>query len=374
MPESFDTLEFARFVRSQWRLFATACGIAVVLAAAVSFLLPRRYTATATLLIEPPAGNDPRAATVLSPIYLESLRTYERIASNDTLFLRALQHLGLRGASSGASVESLKRRILKVSKPTSTKILEVNATLDDPRKAQALAQFIAEQTVELGKSVDAGSEEEITKESRSILAAAGKRLETAEQERALQIRNEPVQSVEDKVASAIKLQTTIQSDLAKARAEWAYYSVQAQAPPAKGGASSDADWIRTQVAALQARIKLLETQEEQITHQLATDTALLENRRARREVIDSQVKTARAEYDSANTKLNDILVSSVFRSERLHIIDPGIVPERPSFPNTPLNVIAALLASFVATMAYVAVRFSQARMTSVRAAGAYSFR
>ncbi len=163
--------EFAAFLRARWRLFAITCGVAVALSALASLLLPKRYTATATVLISPPAGNDPRATTVLSPIYLESLRTYERIASTDTLFLRALDHFHLQPAYAGTPVESLKRRILKVTKPVNTEILEISATLGDPRAAQAFAQFIAEQTCAASHSFDLASEDELTRKRAAIWIA-----------------------------------------------------------------------------------------------------------------------------------------------------------------------------------------------------------
>jgi uncharacterized protein involved in exopolysaccharide biosynthesis len=45
------------------------------------------------------------------------------------------------------------------------------------------------------------------------------------------------------------------------------------------------------------------------------------------------------------------------RGERLRVIDPGIVPQRPSAPNVPLNVAAALFLALVASMVYLSLRF-----------------
>ncbi len=42
-----------------------------------------------------------------------------------------------------ARLESVKQRVLKVTKPASTAVLEISATRRDPRKAQALAQYVA---------------------------------------------------------------------------------------------------------------------------------------------------------------------------------------------------------------------------------------
>ena len=47
-----------------------------------------------------------------------------------------------------------------------------------------------------------------------------------------------------------------------------------------------------------------------------------------------------------------------FRGERLRIIDPGIVPERPSSPNIPLNVLAALFLGLVLPVIYLTLQMS----------------
>jgi len=87
---------------------AITCSTALALSGIVSLLLPAHYTATASILIEPPGGNDPRAATAVSTVYLESLKTYERLASSDTLFEHALNDLKIRQRYPGVSTETLK--------------------------------------------------------------------------------------------------------------------------------------------------------------------------------------------------------------------------------------------------------------------------
>src|ERR1700683_787582 len=118
MRNGSDGLEFARYLWRRRALVAITAATALAMAGAASLLLPARYTATASILIEPPGGNDPRSATAVSTVYLESLKTYERMASSDTLFEHALDDLCIRQRYPGVSTETLKRRILEVSKPT----------------------------------------------------------------------------------------------------------------------------------------------------------------------------------------------------------------------------------------------------------------
>ena len=143
MPDSFDAFRYIGYMRSRWRWIAASCGIAVALALAVTLFQTRQYTATARIVIEPPAGSDLRSAMAVSPIYLESLKTYEQFASSDSLFRKALDQFDLRASLGSRPIESLKRSILKVGIVRNTRILEIAATLPDPRKAQALAHFMA---------------------------------------------------------------------------------------------------------------------------------------------------------------------------------------------------------------------------------------
>ena len=123
--------------------------VAVTAVLLVSLVLPKKYTASASILIEPPAGNDPRGSTAVSPVYLESLKTYEHFALSDSLFKEAIDSLQARAAqSAGLAMETVKRKNIQVTKPRDTKILEVRVTLNNPEKARDLARFIAQRTVE----------------------------------------------------------------------------------------------------------------------------------------------------------------------------------------------------------------------------------
>ena len=73
--ESFDAYQYLGHLRRRSRFILLVCAAAGLLALIVSFLIPKEYTATATVVIDPPAGSDPRTSTAVSPVYFESLRT-----------------------------------------------------------------------------------------------------------------------------------------------------------------------------------------------------------------------------------------------------------------------------------------------------------
>ena len=146
MAEPFDAREYAAYLRRRWGIFAAACGAAAALALAASFALPKLYTATVRIVIEP--GVLP-ATEPMTAAYLESLRTYAAYAASDEIFAGAAEKFHL------ASTQ--KDKVLSVVKPEGTRILEIRATLGDAKEALELARYIASQTVELNRSTSGAS-------------------------------------------------------------------------------------------------------------------------------------------------------------------------------------------------------------------------
>src|ERR1039458_3348145 len=89
----------------------------------------------------------------VSPIYLESLRTYERFATAGGLFQKAVERLGLRQLLGDRPIESLQKSVLRVEIVRNTRILEIATTLPDPQRAQALARFLADATVGTNRAI-----------------------------------------------------------------------------------------------------------------------------------------------------------------------------------------------------------------------------
>jgi uncharacterized protein involved in exopolysaccharide biosynthesis len=359
MYPASDGFEFLAFLwRRRW-IVIVACATALAITAAVSLLLPPRFTATASVLIEPPGGNDPRAATAISPVYLESLKTYEHLASSDTLFSRALDDLHLREKFRNATVESLKRRILSVNKPPSTTIIEISATLDDPRQAQALAEYMAQHTVELNSQLDEASNRDISKEPQRIYTEAVARRERAEKARDQFAKSSQLESLEKQQYSASDLKSDVARDLARAHAELAEELAR----------SSPSD-----VGAIRARIQELQAQNKQLAQTIGETSKTLENLAQTRDSLDAELKSARAAEEAAKLKLNDVEASAAFRGVRLKILDPGIVPQRPSFPNATINLIVALVISFVGAIAFLALQFAWKRIRAAHSDPVYSLR
>jgi uncharacterized protein involved in exopolysaccharide biosynthesis len=246
-----------------------------------------------------------------------------------------------------------------VSKPASTKILEISTTLENPEKAQALAQYIAEKTVQLSKGVDSDSEREVTRDSRSILAVAEARLKRAEEARETAVRNEPIANLEDEVTNESELHYRVRRDLVSANSDLAEALGAQQFAPKPSLESNVTSFNAVRIAEARARVKQLENEVIKLSQALATKSLILEQRRLHRDGLETELKAARSAWEAAHQRLNDVLVSSGFRGERLNVIDRGVIPKSPSSPNLPLNIVAALLLSLVASIVYVAVQFAR---------------
>ncbi len=345
----FDAVEFLDYIREKRILFLTSCGVAILLALAVSLALPKRYTAKASILIETPDGNDPRASTAMSPAYLESLKTYETLVASDTLFQRAIQRLQVEGSKAG---------VLKVSRPASTAVVEISATLHDPRKAQALAQFIAEQAVELDRTIEGKSAADLTGDRE--------RLTTASQARDAFAAANPIETLENEVREGFDMKLQLEQDLARARTDLADQSADGQ------------------ITSTRARIQAIDNQRRELAGLLEKQASQLDARKSRRNALEEEEEAARTAYENRRAGLNDSFAASQLASShttssqtkggRLRVIDPGVVPQQASFPNTPLNIAAAFLASLIGTFAWLVSRFSYVRLQRERSEQLYSLR
>ena len=373
MSTGLDGLEFLEYLWGRRRLVAAACVCALAITGVVSALLPSRYTATASVLIESPGGNDPRATTAMSPVYLESLKTYELLASSDTLFERALDDLQIRRKFPRATIESLKRRVLGLSRPTNTSILEISATLDDPRQAQALAQYIAEHTVALNAQMDRQSDLDVLQEPLRLFEDAADRLSRARRAKDDFLKASSVDRLSKEVGVAEDLRSQVERQLIPARAQLADELGRQQA---ERDSSEDARpaWTAQEVAAARARIGELEGQSERLRAELNTKERALEGLNHTLDSLNEELESARTAEEAARSKLNDVRASGALRGVRLKVLDPGIVPQRASFPNTPLNLAAALAFSLAASVVFLAIGFGYRRLRRSAADPVYTLR
>ena len=349
MAEPFDAFRYIGYLRSRWRFIACSAGVAVALAAAISLLLPNQYTAAARLVIEPPAGTDLRAAMAVSPIYLESLKTYEQFASSDSVFQKAVERFGL----GGAPVESLKRRVLKVQILRNTRIMEIAVTLPDPKKAQAMARFLAESAVDLNRSSVAESDEELLRGITAQERNARERLTEAEKSWAHAVTEEPTESLRAAIEQSADTRAKLDEQVQSVQLEIADVGERLK----QAGTSEQAE-LRREESNARARLAEMRKQVQEFDRQNAERERLLATRQSHRDRADAERRAAQTEFTAVEARVREARGESGYRGERLKIIDPGIVPQRPSSPNLPLNMAAALLAGLVLPILYLTLDMS----------------
>lgn len=351
MQANFDLFEYAEFLRQRWRVIALASLVAIVISFGISVALPKRYTASASIVIEPPGGVDARTATAVSPVYLESLKTYERFAESDSLFAQAAETFHLERSQ---AIESLKQRVLKVTKLRDTKLLIIEVTLPDPQLAHQVAEFLARQTVELNRSESRAADSEMMGEWSQQVAAAQTALDRAQQAWAADAQLESVDSLQADLDGMRELHFDLGRQIVESRADTAEYRELALSD-AKDGSS------RAQWNAAMARATALETQSTNLERAMSANAVALSGRKAERDKLQRALEVAQASSESAVNRLRDIRATAGTRGERLNVIDPGIVPQRPTSPRILLNVLAALFLAMVISAAYLSAVFAYKR-------------
>jgi len=347
MYQAFDAFEYVDYLRTRWRVAGAACLVAVLVSLPVSLLMPKRYTATASIVIEPPGSTDARTAIVISPMYLESLKTYERFAESDSLFARAAEKFHLQEAGTASRpIEGLKRSVLKVSKLRDTKIMEISVTLNQPKLAQNVAQYLAEETVSIshGESLDVDREsiDEAEKQTR----AAAQRLAQAQQAWTASSVREPIEALQGELDASDELEGKLRQQLVEAQANIAEYKEQA-----------DSQFAREQLHSEQARAAVIDKTLRELQRSIRELGVTIAGRSAKRGALQNELKMAESASENGEKRLSELRAAAGTRAERLRVMDPGIVPQRPSSPNIPLNVAAALFLALASALIYLTFAF-----------------
>jgi uncharacterized protein involved in exopolysaccharide biosynthesis len=362
MAESLDIFRYISYLRARRRWIAGSCAVAVGLAIAVSLALPREYTAAARIVIEPPAGTDPRAALAVSPIYLESLKTYEQFASSDSLFQKAIARFHLRASHGAGSIEALKKHVLKVAIVRNTRILEIDATWPEPRLAQQLASSLAENTVELSRSVATEGDRDLLQGIAQQESEIRANLDGIETAWARLLTDEPVADLQSAMSKSAELRATLEQQVLSTEQELADAGERQ-----KTAGDAERTEARKESVNAAARLEEIRKQLQQMDAQSKERERVLALRMTHRDKLEADRKAAEASLASIEARFREARSESGYRGERLRIIDPGVVPERPSSPNLPLNVMAAFLLGLVLPVVYLMLELNyQERSVAAR--------
>lgn len=356
-PQTLGAQGLSSYLFARWRFLAIACGTALLLSIAITTLMTRQYTATVSIVIDPPAGNDPRASTAISNIYLESLRTYEYYADGDSLFAAAVDRFHLR-VSGNESVEGLKQRILRVSKVKDSKILQIHATLPDPRKAMEVSQFIADEVVKMSQRAGAGVDQGMREGAEQRLSGWQSRHQHALEAYAGFQAKTPVEAVQSEVDSLQEVLARVLRDGMTADADSEDYAAREKSGARVG---EELKSVHEEGAAARARATVLHRQIADTQASLAVKSGELARRMAKRKQLEEEIESAKTGVEAEERHTRDLQNAAGGRGEVLTVIDPGILPQRPSSPNLLLNVAGAVFSTAILAMVYLVFAFGRLR-------------
>jgi capsule polysaccharide export protein KpsE/RkpR len=248
-------------------------------------------------------------------------------------------------------LEAIQHRVLKVSKLRDTKVLEVSAKLSDPKLAQALAQYIAEETVNMNRRESLASDHDFIDLADKQVTDARQRLTEIQTAWNAMVVSEPVESLQSEIDADVDLRGKVEEQLVSAESAAAEYQQEAQ----------DGPFAREQWSAAQARVAILAKRSQELQRAIEQKTATLALRNAKRQSLGTTLKVAQQSYETVAGRLLESRATAGTHAEQLRIIDPGTVPQRPSSPNISLNVAAALLAALILSIAYLSFAFVYGR-------------
>lgn len=138
--ERFEPTRLLTIFLSRWRLFA-AIALGCFLAAAIfTFLTPRKYTATSTVVLEAPASSTQGAPT---PVDSATVDTEVEVVRS-----RALAQKVAEAVSGGRPIDAVLPQVeggLKVSRAGLTSAINISFTASDPARAREIANVYAQQ-------------------------------------------------------------------------------------------------------------------------------------------------------------------------------------------------------------------------------------
>jgi len=358
MPPDAGSGQKLAFVLAHWRFPAVVVAAAALLTFAVSELLPRRYTATTTVIIDPPATSDVRSAASLNPAYLDSLRTFEHFFTSDALFQEAAArfHIDLHKDN----IENVRARALKVTQQHETRILEISATLRDPAAACELARFITERSIASSREQAVASDRESMSNLNAESERARAELERAQAEWLRASEGDTPDSIQTALDSKISLESDMRTRQNEAEADAEEWRIRA-----RDGNPGDRDYANTQAQAAAARRDDYAKHGDRIAAEIVRDRTLLAARSSRLTLASTQLDLARKAFENAQTRTRDFAAVAGMRTERMRMIDPGVVPRKPSSPKVLLNTVAAILLSSCLAIGWLVFRAADAKPRAV---------
>jgi uncharacterized protein involved in exopolysaccharide biosynthesis len=244
--------------------------------------------------------------------------------------------------------------------PRNTKVLEIEVTLPDPGKAHAVARFLADETIRSNRSATRASGEEVLAAVRRDTEESKKKYEKAD--RLLhQARSRPPGLAELEAELKSLGEQRVEIDRLRLSAE---LSVADQEDRRKEivAAGPDRAWelsqLDSRLRSTRVRAARLKERAADLEAETERKQKLLADLRFEVEALASESKLLRDNMELEQRRLREVQNATDFRGERISLFDPGVVPERPSSPNMPLNLVIAAALALAGSFGYLTLAFA----------------
>ena len=247
-----------------------------------------------------------------------------------------------------------------------TKILAIEVTLPNPKKARDLAAFIADETVRLSQQTNVESDRSQTESIERMRAEAQNRVRQIETESLKVAEDTPAEGLAEELEALIQAKGLVQRQRLMVRDLHGDLLATLE--------TDNSESSRQDVRNAEKRLDLLEKEMVSLDQQITRKRLELGTRGARREQIDAERQAAWKALEESEARLAHVRSAGGARGERLQVIDSGVIPEKASSPNISLNVLVALILALLGSLLYVTLEFSfqlrraEARRESLRVA------
>ena len=379
--------------RKRKNLILLSTATAALGAFVFSFVLPKTFSATATLLISesPVAGADTR---MFNFVYYDLLRSYETFGTNDYLIQKSIENFGLQNPPYKLSVDKFKRqRFLQVQLPQNTRLLNVSVEFPDARLASDIANFFAANIISLDEAANAKDTQTTRLLIKKQLDRAAEELESSRQTLMEFSRNSKLEELREAVRDLLEEKSKNEAELGRldsslvrhtTKREWLLSQLNRQDAELNPRLNSDSAYPEarntstgdkakfppntpikeegagllhqqiqgqlleadSEILGIKAEIQMLQKKFESIKQKLAL---LLPEKIAKENTFDRlslQAKLASDTYVSFNKKYQEAALN-VGPTTYLNLIAPALPPDRPIKPRIPLNVVLGACFGFL---------------------------
>ena len=123
----------------------------------------------------------------------------------------------------------------------------------------------------------------------------------------------------------------------------------------------------TDATSSRARIAALEKERVRVDQEAAAKRSALATLRARSLRVEDRIRAAQIRFETLSQRATDLAATTGTRTDQVRLIDPGVVPQQPSFPRPTLFVTAAFLIALMLSLIYLTLQFGlQRQQTTFR--------